>query len=729
VFAALLPLALAGAVFIAIQWRQQRDTAFARLQDHARTLQRAVDRELALDQAVLGVLAASRDIDAEDWQAFRAAAATAASVRPGSWFVLYDRGGRNLVNTSVPLGTRLPNYRELLERATEAEWQGRLLPLPRGWLLAPFDTGRPAFSGIFYGPVIHRPAVASTVPVIRAGQSRYVLALAYPAEFFASVLQSEAAPEATAALWDASGRFIARNHDSERFVGLPGPGPFRDGVAALPAEGVGETPNVEGIPFVYAYRRSAVADYVIGAGMPRAAVLAPAWRALWLWLGALVAAAVVGVFFAFRLWRRVGTPLAALAHQARSLGDAHVDVAPSGIDEVDALGKALEDAVRVEQVRRATADELREANEKLRDADRRKDEFLGVLSHELRNPLAPVRNSLFILDRTDPGSDQATRAREVMKRQVSHLTRLIDDLLDVTRISRGKLQLRPADVDLNEVARRIAEDHRDLMRQARIELDLKTSHEPVVVNADEARITQIIGNLLDNARKFTGAGGRVVLSVGVERGRAAIRVRDTGAGIDPGLLPHIFDSFTQAKQPLARSQGGLGLGLSLVKGLTELHGGKVDAASFGPDAGSEFRVELPLAERAERQRTEAPSARQLQLRRYRVLVVDDNVDAAESLAELVRLLGHEVEIAYDGPTAVEKVREKRPEVVLCDIGLPGMNGYEVAQALRASHDGKVRLVAVTGYATPEDVKKATEAGFDAHVAKPPDPEKIGRLLS
>jgi PAS domain S-box-containing protein len=373
---------------------------------------------------------------------------------------------------------------------------------------------------------------------------------------------------------------------------------------------------------------------------------------------------------------------------------------------------------------------LRDANERLREADRRKDEFLGVLSHELRNPLAPIRNALTVLDRADPGGAQAERARAVLKRQVAHLARLVDDLLDVTRVARGKIHLRRADLDLAGLARHVAEDHRALLQAAGIAFEVRLPGEPVAVHADEARITQIIGNLLQNAAKFTGEGGRVTLSVGREGGEVAIRVRDTGEGIAPDLLPRLFQPFTQAKQTLARSDGGLGLGLALVKGLAELHGGTVAAASAAPGAGAEFTVRLPLAEPrpATAAGTRSASGPAAAGGRRRVLVVDDNVDAADTLAALVRMLGHDVDVAYDGPTALEKFVAERPAVVLCDVGLPGMSGYEIAREVRARHDGPVRLVAVTGYAQPEDVRRAKEAGFDAHVAKPPDPEQIERLL-
>jgi CheY-like chemotaxis protein len=371
--------------------------------------------------------------------------------------------------------------------------------------------------------------------------------------------------------------------------------------------------------------------------------------------------------------------------------------------------------------------EQRRAEAALREADRRKDEFLGMLSHELRNPLAPIRNSTYILQHAQPGSEQARHAQVVIQRQTEHLTRLVDDLLDVTRIARGKIELRRDRVDLREVVSRAAEDFRLILRDRSVRFEVVLSDEKLWAHADATRITQIVGNLLHNASKFTRHGDAVSLSVEADGSDAVIRVRDTGAGIDAALLPHLFDPFVQGERTLARTEGGLGLGLALVKGIAELHGGSVEARSAGKGKGAEFAVRLPRGA-SDASRRPAPRMDRRKSGR-RVLVVDDNEDAARTLADLLTMLGHSVEVAYDGPTAIAQVRMSPPDVVLCDIGLPGMSGYQVAQALRASESELLQLIAVSGYAQPEDVKRAIDAGFDAHVAKPCDPEQIERLLS
>jgi PAS domain S-box-containing protein len=371
--------------------------------------------------------------------------------------------------------------------------------------------------------------------------------------------------------------------------------------------------------------------------------------------------------------------------------------------------------------------ELIEAQEALKDAARRKDDFLGMLSHELRNPLAPIRNSVYVLEHANPAGEQAARARKVIQRQTEHLARLVDDLLDVTRIARGKVALRRERVDLRAVVERTAEDLRPTIEDRGVAFRVELPDAQVVrADADETRIAQIVGNLLNNAAKFTRRGDSVTLSLRAKDGIGEITVRDTGAGIEPSLLADLFQPFVQGGRTLARSEGGLGLGLALVKGIAELHGGTVRAESEGVGKGATVTVRLPLGDGTVRDPQPSPEVTAAKVRR-RVLVVDDNADSAESLAAMVELLGHAAEVAYDGPSALEKARASRPDLVLCDIGLPGMSGYEVARALRAELTG-VRLVAVTGYGQAEDVRAAMQAGFDRHVTKPLDPRDVGRLL-
>jgi CheY-like chemotaxis protein/two-component sensor histidine kinase len=364
------------------------------------------------------------------------------------------------------------------------------------------------------------------------------------------------------------------------------------------------------------------------------------------------------------------------------------------------------------------------AEEALRQADRRKDDFLGMLSHELRNPLAPLRNASFILEHADPLGEQAARARGVIRRQADHLASLVDDLLDVTRITRGRVELRRRRVELRDVVARTAEDFRTVVEAQGARLEVSIPEAPIPAETDPVRIAQVLGNLLQNAAKFTRAGDRIAVSLARAGDAAELSVRDTGAGIDAAVLPTIFEPFVQGARTLDRARGGLGL--ALVKALVELHGGSVQASSPGVGQGAEFKVRLPVA-REGWAGTATPLPTPVVAAR-RGLVVDDNRDGADTLAQVVELLGHSVEVAYDGPSAVRKAQAYRPDVVLCDIGLPGMSGYEVARALRAE-DQTLQLYALTGYAQAEDVLLARQAGFTGHVAKPVDFPVIQRLLA
>ncbi len=430
---------------------------------------------------------------------------------------------------------------------------------------------------------------------------------------------------------------------------------------------------------------------------------------------------------AFPLHRH-GQVIGALTLYARRTGV--FDSAEKGL--IEALCADISYAITAlehERERTQAEESLRAANARLLAADQHKNEFLAVLSHELRNPLAPIRNSLFVLDRASPDSEQAKHAREIIGRQVDQMSRLVDDLLDVTRISHSKIHLQRVPLDLNDLVRSTVEDHRSLLEGKGIVVETSLAAEGLPVEGDRARLAQIVGNLLHNATKYTPTGQRVRVETKAipARRRAGIRVVDTGVGIEPALLGRLFDPFMQVGATLDRSQGGLGLGLALVKGLVELHGGEVCAHSDGLGKGAEFIVELPLGEAKDGK--SIPKAGHPTGRRRRVLIIEDNLDAAQSLREVLEFGDHLVEVAHDGAEGLTKARRFMPEVVFCDIGLPGMDGYGVARAFRCDEALKgVFLVALSGYALPEDLKRAWEAGFDRHVAKPPSLERLEELL-
>ena len=409
--------------------------------------------------------------------------------------------------------------------------------------------------------------------------------------------------------------------------------------------------------------------------------------------------------------------------------------------ELQALNEVLERANA--ELAQRNAELVREVAERkrvesaLQEADRRKNEFLATLSHELRNPLAAVSNAVRLLELVPPTDPQSGSARQVLGRQVGHLVRLIDDLLDVSRITSGKIALRKEPVDLATVVARAVETVRPALAARRQDLDLSVSRGSMIVDGDPIRLAQVLGNLLANAVKYTGEGGRIRLAI--ERapehlGEAAvIRVEDTGIGIASDMLPRIFDLFSQADHP-PDGQGGLGVGLALVRELVALHGGTVAASSAGAGQGAAFVVRLPLASARAAQATNAaePGARSragLAAPARRVLLVDDNRDSAESLAALLTMLGHEVYQAYDGPAALAAAPNWLPDLVLLDIGMPGMSGYEVARGLRADPrlDGAT-LIALTGYGSAKDRHESRAAGFDGHLVKPIDFDALEHII-
>jgi PAS domain S-box-containing protein len=375
--------------------------------------------------------------------------------------------------------------------------------------------------------------------------------------------------------------------------------------------------------------------------------------------------------------------------------------------------------------------QLRQYATELSDSDRRKNEFLAMLAHELRNPLAPIRHGLHIM-RLAGGDGQTIKSvTGLMERQVGHLVRLVDDLLDVHRISQGKIELRRGRIEVAAVVTDAVEATRPLSERMEHELTVIVPPEPICVNADPLRLAQVVGNLLNNACKFTKRRGRIRLRVEREGEQAVIRVRDNGMGIAADQVPRIFDMFMQADVSLEPSVSGLGIGLALVKNLVEMHGGTVEARSAGVGYGSEFVVRLPImVDALTPQPTAPPIDAGVTTAARRILLVDDNRDAAETLAMLLELTGHETHIAYDGLEAVETAAKVKPDLVLLDIGLPKMNGYEVARRIRERPWGKnLVLVALTGWGQDEDRLKSREAGFDGHILKPVDPEALTRLLA
>ncbi len=581
--AVFVPLMLVAASLLWYQWVQLRGRGMAELLEHARVLRYAMDRELTLDVVVLSGLGASSELDQPDLHTFYSVATRAAQVRPGSWIVLVDSAGQNTLNTARPFGAPLPNLRRTLATPRTVPWEGRALPLPTFEIFdAPLRTGKPAFSGLVYGPVSQRPVVATNVAVMRQGLATHVLGMAYSADFYVDLLRAQVRnADYIATIVDGAGRVVARNRAHERFVGVAAPAPFDPGRPALAPEGIGQTTSLEGERSYYAFSRSQVNDWVGVVGIPASKLLAPAWRALWSSLALLLPLMALAAAITVWLSRRITRPLAMLAQRAQSAGADYADVRESGIREVDALREALMRAAAAQVQSRA----------QLLEQGRRKDEFMSMLGHELRNPLASISNVSHVLARQAALDATAVRMHAILRRQTHHLSRLVDDLLDAARVNSGKLAIHRRHFALDELVRRTTEEaQQDFERKGlRLRVD---AGESIRIDGDEVRMAQVLTNLLDNARKYTDEG-EVEVTLLAEPGEAVLTVRDTGRGISADLLPRIFDAFAQHAQSIERTEGGLGLGLAIVQRVVELHGGTIQARSAGAGRGTTFEVRLP----------------------------------------------------------------------------------------------------------------------------------------
>jgi signal transduction histidine kinase/ActR/RegA family two-component response regulator len=391
--------------------------------------------------------------------------------------------------------------------------------------------------------------------------------------------------------------------------------------------------------------------------------------------------------------------------------------------------KTLRSTVRAALRARRRQYQVRDLLDQKDQADRRKDEFLAMLAHELRNPLAPLRTGLHLL-RLGPSPDTAARTIAMMERQITNLSRLIDDLLDVSRITRRKIALRKQPADLRESVTQAVAAVQRLAAEKGLRLELDTLPGPLVVEADSVRLEQMIGNVLNNAIKFTPPSGQVMVSAAAEDGCAVLRVRDSGIGIPQDQLSHVFELFMQAPRALDRSDGGLGIGLTVVRLLAELHGGTVEIQSEGAGAGTQVTLRLPLTLAAEFSPAEATIQTDAPMSSRRILVIEDNREFAEMLGEYLTHLGHRVVTAHDGFAGLEAALRHHPDVIICDIGLPGVDGYEIAQRLSQQADFRSCLmIAITGYGDVADRERARKAGFAYHLTKPADPTWVARLIA
>ncbi|MEA3192465.1 MAG: hypothetical protein QOD26_798 [Betaproteobacteria bacterium] len=562
-------------------------------------------------------------------------------------------------------------------------------------------------------------------PVIRGGRVRSVLYIGIEGSGWLAFLQRYPVSEnATLTLNDRNGRIIARTLNHERWVGKTSSPAFWDRTVDK-TEGTFISRGLEGQSFYSAFSRSLESGWIVGTGVPQQEVEAALRGPTAAMIAGVLAAALLVVFFALILGQRIAGALTSLAAAAKNAAapEAPPPGRPLAIVEAEAVRRTLEESAALLRAREASLYEALR-NEELARAEaerssRAKDEFLAMLGHELRNPLSSITTASDLLQ-LNPKPDVAQRAQEILHRQARHLAGLVDDMLDVARLTSGKVMLNRQVMDLEEAATHVLESFSDAGRCAHVRIETRFSSAPVF--ADETRLEQIIANLLDNACKYTPSGGKVVVEVRTEDGGSVLRIRDTGSGIAPDLLPHVFDIFSQGARTLDRSQGGLGLGLTVVRRLVELHGGTVSVTSAGADHGSTFVVRLPRATESAAALREAASAAAPQPRR--ILLIEDSKDNRESVAALLRLKGHQVLVAEDGLRGLSAIKAAQPEIALVDLGLPGLDGLEVARRVRSEQGRRPYLIALTGYGSDGDRRQAEAAGFDAFLVKPFDMAKF-----
>jgi signal transduction histidine kinase/ActR/RegA family two-component response regulator len=564
------------------------------------------------------------------------------------------------------------------------------------------------------------------VPVFQQGKIRYVLSAPMRPSRLAEVLRAQQIPSGwVIALADRERKFIARIPDVP--VGSPVSESFRAAIEHAP-EGWFAGHTLEGLATYTPYATSELSGWVLGIAMPRGVVDAGARRATLVAATGILIALAVAVGLAFLVGQRIAAPIAALAAAGGRFETGPGTPTPGAgrIDEIARLDSALRESARTAQERQ---ERLQEQATQMLEADRRKDEFLAMLAHELRNPLAPLRNAAYILRNPRRSEDESKWSLELIERQVRHMARLLDDLLDVSRISRGKLEVRKERCTLGRIVDSARETSQPLIVDGRHELTVELPPEPVYLEADPVRLSQVLSNLLNNAARYTPAGGRIRLEAERSGREVTLRVIDNGVGIPGHLLPLVFDMFSQGDPGLSHSSSGLGIGLALARGVVEAHGGTIEASSEGPGKGSEFTVRLPIATAAAAPSPVPVAEAGGDARAYRVLVVDDVEENATSLAAVLRGMGHDVHTASDGEKAVVAAARLMPEVVLLDIQMPNVNGYEACRHIRAIPGGEsILIVAVTGRGQDRDRVDSASAGFDHHLVKPVDPAELGALI-
>jgi signal transduction histidine kinase/CheY-like chemotaxis protein len=716
---ALLPaLILAGVVAWQL-WHLQDRQLDRSLEQGAQALSLALEREIFGYARALTVLAQSPLLEAGEWSRFHALAVQVAQKTGMLSIALFRSDGVELLHTSHKYGEELPQPL-LKPPGVEPE---TAIPTADASAVSSALMGRTGVTDLFVSASLKRPIFTVAVPVSMEGQAHYTVAGALNPEAIASFLQSEF-PGTTAAVVDRNRRIVARSVD-----GVARTGAFSQllgGIPPMQSAAVGRGMNREGQQLAFAFKRSPMTGWMAVVGLPTEKV----------WADAVGALALGGALFLLLLVLSILSAGALARHIRRSV-DGLVAVASgapatrSSIREFFQVQKALTQLATSrkneerERERRLVAELQQEETAR---ENRRKDLYLATLSHELRNPMAPIRNAVAIMRLKGDPDKELVWALDVIERQSAQMTRLLDDLLDASRLGQGKIHLHQSRLDVADAVHDALEMSSPAVKAGRHELKIDLPAQPVYVDGDRMRLAQVFSNLIANAARYTDPGGHIRVSLTEAGGDAVVSVSDDGMGIEPKLLDSIFKPFSQSREAVQRAQGGLGIGLALVKGLVELHQGTVSANSAGHGKGSQFTVSLPLSRSGEAKDLSPNDASATDGRlALRVLVVDDNKDAADSLAKVLQATGANVQVCYDGTSAIASAKKTQPDAAILDIGMPGMNGYDLARAL-ASSTQRPYLIAVTGWGQESDKERAKSARFDHHLTKPIDLHRLLEML-
>ncbi len=712
--AILIPVIVFSTISLNMLLRAEREAALKGVRETARTILVSIDRELTNTHSTVRMLSTSQYLADGDFKAFYQQAQFADKVG-ATWTALLDDNGQQLLNTFTPYGTALPPP-AAKERVTKV-----------------LESGKPQISNLIRGVVSQSLLVVVDVPVTLANGKRYVIAQGFRVEHFGDVLKQASTPAGwVVGVFDRNGMTIARTS------GTPNGEPRPDLREAIKSKTVGVIRNIgdEDHKLYTVLDRSTLSGWTVAVGVPEGEIESAARRAslvsVFGLVAALACATIAAVFFA----RRLTDSIRAAAQQAHSLERGEAVAPPSaasGVVEVDEVQSAISAAAAVvskEKLSRQHAETEREilfasehaARTMAERQNRAKDEFLAMLGHELRNPLSAIVNAINVIGFKDMPATSTERARQIIYRQSQHLSRIVDDLLDVGRVHSGKILLETRQLRLDHLVSNYVTTLHETGRASQHEVSVQV--EPAWVSADPTRLEQIISNLLDNAFKYTPPGGSIDVSVRRDAGEVALIVNDNGVGIAPELMPYVFDLFVQGKRALDRPQGGLGVGLALAQRLARMHGGNIGVMSNGPGKGSCFELRLPELLNPDLAAPEpAPSRPSPQT----VLLIEDNEDGRDTMQMMLATQDYQVFCAADGMEGLEMAGDLLPDVALIDIGLPSIDGYEVARRLRADPITRdIRLIALTGYGLEADQQRAIDAGFDMHLVKPVE---LDRLIS